>query len=69
MQKNIISLPEEIIASSGSDSLIQYIVSSFSIEGDEVLSSEGTFIGWYVQRGQIRQEIRRSPGEKFSHRP
>ncbi|MDR3626384.1 MAG: histidinol-phosphate transaminase [Ignavibacteriaceae bacterium] len=41
-------LPEEIIAASGSDSLIQYIVSTFSVEGDEVLSSEGTFIGWYV---------------------
>ena len=41
-------LPEEIIPASGSDSLIQYIISAFSMERDEVLSSEGTFTGWYV---------------------
>jgi histidinol-phosphate aminotransferase len=41
-------LPEQVIAASGSDSLIQYIVSTFSTLNDEVLSSEGTFIGWYV---------------------
>ena len=40
--------PEQIICSDGSDSLIQYIITAFSSEGDELLSSEGTFIGWYV---------------------
>jgi histidinol-phosphate aminotransferase len=51
-------LPEQIIAASGSDSLIQYIVSTFSIEGDEVLSSEGTFIGWYVSTDKYdRQSV------------
>jgi histidinol-phosphate aminotransferase len=48
--------PEEIIAASGSDSLIQYIVSTFSVEGDEVLSSEGTFIGWYVSTDKYDRE-------------
>lgn len=41
-------LHEEIIPASGSDSLIQYIISTFSNENDEVLSSKGTFTGWYV---------------------
>ncbi len=40
--------PEQIITGSGSDSLIQYIISAFSEEGDQLLTSEGTFIGWYV---------------------
>jgi histidinol-phosphate aminotransferase len=40
--------PGQIICSDGSDSLIQYIITAFSSEGEELLSSEGTFIGWYV---------------------
>jgi histidinol-phosphate aminotransferase len=40
--------PEQIITGSGSDSLIQYIITAFSDENDEILSSRGTFIGWYV---------------------
>lgn len=38
----------QIVTGSGSDSLIQYIVTAFSEVGDELLSSQGTFIGWYV---------------------
>ena len=40
--------PEEIVTASGSDALLQYIITAFSDEGDELLTSEGTFIGWYV---------------------
>ena len=40
--------PSQIVTGSGSDSLIQYIVSAFSEPGDELLTSQGTFIGWYV---------------------
>lgn len=46
--KHLNIAPERIICASGSDALIQYIISTFSAEGDELLSSEGTFIGWYV---------------------
>lgn len=38
----------QIVTGSGSDSLIQYIVTAFSDIGDELLTSQGTFIGWYV---------------------
>jgi len=40
--------PSQIVTGSGSDSLIQYIVTAFSEASDELLSSQGTFIGWYV---------------------
>jgi histidinol-phosphate aminotransferase len=40
--------PDQIICSDGSDSLIQYMVAAFSSGEDELLSSDGTFIGWYV---------------------
>lgn len=37
-----------IVTASGSDALIQYLLSTFVGRDDEVLSSHGTFIGWYV---------------------
>jgi histidinol-phosphate aminotransferase len=39
---------EQVVTGSGSDSLLQYIVTAFSDNDDEILTSEGTFIGWYV---------------------
>jgi len=40
--------PSQIVTGSGSDSLIQYIISTFTEGDDELLTSQGTFIGWYV---------------------
>jgi len=40
--------PEQIVTCAGSDSLLQYIITAFSSEKDEIVTSEGTFIGWYV---------------------
>jgi histidinol-phosphate aminotransferase len=40
--------PSQIVSGSGSDSLLQYIVTAFSETDDELLTSQGTFIGWYV---------------------
>ena len=40
--------PEQIVTASGSDALLQYIITAFSDENDELLTSESTFIGWYV---------------------
>jgi histidinol-phosphate aminotransferase len=40
--------PEQIVTGSGSDSLLQYLITAFSGEEDEFITSEGTFIGWYV---------------------
>jgi histidinol-phosphate aminotransferase len=46
--KKINRKPEQIVTCSGSDSLLQYIITAFSSESDELITSEGTFIGWYV---------------------
>ncbi len=54
--KKFNKLPEQIIAASGSDSLIQYIIAAFTIENDEVISSEGTFIGWYVNADKLKRK-------------
>jgi histidinol-phosphate aminotransferase len=40
--------PGQIVTGSGSDSLLQYLITAFSDEDDEMITSEGTFIGWYV---------------------
>ncbi len=40
--------PKNIFVAAGSDAILQYIVTTFSNEGDELLTSEGTFIGWGV---------------------
>ncbi len=40
--------PNHIICGHGTDSLLAYIVSAFTTEDDEIITSEGTFIGIYV---------------------
>ncbi len=40
--------PAQIVTASGSDALLQYLITAFSDENDELISSQGTFIGWYV---------------------
>lgn len=45
--------PGKIFCASGSDAIIQYLITAVTREGDEVLSSEGTFIGWYVNVNKL----------------
>jgi histidinol-phosphate aminotransferase len=40
--------PEQIVTAHGSDSILQYLITAFTDEKDEILTSEGSFIGWYV---------------------
>ena len=40
--------PGQIICGHGVDAILGYILSAFTCENDEVLTSEGTFIGIYV---------------------
>lgn len=40
--------PEEIVCCSGSDAILQYLITAFSGDDDELLTSAGSFIGWYV---------------------
>src|SRR3970040_1561786 len=48
IEKKYNKKPSQILSGSGSDSLLQYIVTAFSEQDDELLTSQGTFIGWYV---------------------
>ena len=57
--------PGRIICSDGSDSLIQYIITAFSREGDELLSSEGTFIGWYVNVDKLGRKSKLVPLKNY----
>ena len=58
--KKINKSPNQIVTGSGSDSLLQYIISAFSEEGDELITSKGSFIGWYVnvnKYGRISKQV------------
>jgi histidinol-phosphate aminotransferase len=48
--------PEQIFTASGSDAILQYIITTFSGNGDELLSSEGSFIGWYVNVNKLNRK-------------
>lgn len=45
--------PKNIFPASGSDAILQYIITAFSEVGDELLFSEGTFIGWGVNAAKL----------------
>jgi len=53
--------PEQIVFGHGTDALIAYIVNTFTVEGDEVLTSDGTFIGIYVSTNKLARRLRKVP--------
>jgi len=53
--------PEQFVAGNGSDSLIGYIFNAFTQEGNEILSSEGTFIGAYVNANKMGRKLKLVP--------
>ncbi|MBZ0199465.1 MAG: histidinol-phosphate transaminase [Ignavibacteriaceae bacterium] len=57
--KKINKLPSQIVTGSGSDSILQYIVTAFSDIDDEMLTSEGTFIGWYVNVNKYGRPLKK----------
>jgi len=54
-------LPGQIVTGSGSDSLLQYLITAFSDEHDEIITSEGTFIGWYVNANKYGRKSKLVP--------
>jgi histidinol-phosphate aminotransferase len=59
--------PEQIITGSGSDSLIQYSITAFTDSRDVLLSSEGTFIGWYVNAAKYNRKMTLTPLKNFAY--
>lgn len=61
MAERINKKPSQIIFGHGTDALLGYIVNAFSSEGDEVLTSQGTFIGIYVNTTKQARTLRQIP--------
>ncbi len=51
----------EIVCGAGTDSLLSYIISAFSEEGDEILTAEATFIGLFVNARKCNRKIVTAP--------
>jgi histidinol-phosphate aminotransferase len=64
--KKINRKPEQIVTGAGSDSLLQYIITAFSGEKDEIVTSEGTFIGWYVNANKYGRKSHYIPLKNYS---
>jgi histidinol-phosphate aminotransferase len=58
--------PEQIICTHGVDALLGYILSAFTRENDEVLTSEGTFIGIYVNTRKLGRRLSFVPLKNYS---
>jgi histidinol-phosphate aminotransferase len=57
--------PKQIFTASGSDAILQYIITAFSDNKDEFLSSEGTFIGWYVNVNKLNRKSKLTPLKNY----
>jgi histidinol-phosphate aminotransferase len=57
--------PGQIVTGSGSDSLLQYLITAFSDEEDELITSEGTFIGWYVNANKYGRKSKLIPLKNY----
>lgn len=57
--------PGQIVTGSGSDSLLQYLITAFSDDDDELLTSEGTFIGWYVNVNKYGRKSKLVPLKEY----
>ncbi len=51
----------EIICGAGTDSLLSYIICTFSEKGDEILTAESTFIGMFVNTQKYNRKIVTAP--------
>lgn len=49
--------PEQIITGNGSDSLIADVLKAFTVEGDEVITASGTFIGTFVNVNKLNRKL------------
>lgn len=59
--------PENLACANGSDALLEYAVMTFSAAGDEILTSEGTFIGIYVVIKKLGRQAVLTPLHEWSY--
>jgi histidinol-phosphate aminotransferase len=53
--------PEHVCCTAGSDAALGYLIEAFSRPGDELLSFEGTFIGWRVNVLKLGRRCKFAP--------
>lgn len=58
--------PNHIICGHGTDSLLAYIVNAFTSESDEIITSEGTFIGIYVSTRKYGRNLTTVPMKDYA---
>lgn len=58
--------PDQIICGHGVDALLGYILSAFTRENDEVVTSEGTFIGIYVNTRKLGRNLSLVPLKNYA---
>ena len=56
-----------IICGHGTDSLLADVIISFSNEGDEIVTSEGTFIGIYVNAKKLGRNLKLVPLKNYGY--
>lgn len=59
--------PAQFVSASGSDALLAYIVNTFTTEEEEVLTSEGTFIGLYVNVNKMGRKLKLVPLKNYAY--
>jgi len=56
-----------IICGAGTDSLLSYIIATFSNTGDELLTSQGTFIGIYINAAKQNRRVTKVPMKNYAY--
>lgn len=59
--------PEHIIFGHGTDSLLVDIINAFSVQGDELLTSSGTFIGIFVNVKKLGRSLKTVPMKNYGY--
>ncbi len=58
---------DEIISANGIDALLAYIVMAFTKEGEEILTSQGSFIGTYVNVNKLGRTLKTVPLKNWAY--
>lgn len=59
--------PNHVVCGHGADSLIGYIVNAFTTETDEIITSDGTFIGIYVSTNKYGRKLVTVPQKNYAY--
>lgn len=57
--------PSQIVCAHGADALLGYVINAFTSERDEVLTSDGSFIGIYVNTNKLGRKLRLIPLKNY----